>query len=94
MTITAQTLLASIEAIPETPENFRQFREAVREAKALVELEATRTEYAAAITGSGNVWLTFPTRDEAQAFIDEAPVPMHVLARQACGETHGRWVHA
>jgi hypothetical protein len=57
-------------------------------------LTRTRTEYAAAITGSGNVWLTYGTREEAQAFIDAAPVPMHVLARTTSGDTHGAWVHA
>jgi hypothetical protein len=40
VTITAKTLLASIEAIPETPENYRQLREAVRDAKTLIEQEA------------------------------------------------------
>jgi hypothetical protein len=40
VTITAKTLLASIEAIPETPENYRQLREAVRDAKTLVGQEA------------------------------------------------------
>lgn len=38
--MSARTLLASIEAIPETPENYRQLREAVGEAKKLVALEA------------------------------------------------------
>jgi hypothetical protein len=51
-------------------------------------------EFAAAITGSGNVWLKFATREEAQAFIDQAPVAMHVLSRPVDGETHGRWVYA
>jgi hypothetical protein len=54
----------------------------------------TRIEYAAAITGSGNVWDRYPTRDQAQAFIDEAPVPMHILLRETDGERHGRWAHA
>jgi len=39
MTVTPRTLLAAIEAIPETPETWRQLREAVRDAKALVEQE-------------------------------------------------------
>jgi len=34
--VTARQLLASIEAIPETPENYRQLREAIHDAKALV----------------------------------------------------------
>ena len=54
----------------------------------------TRIEYAAAITGSGNVWLKGLTRDQAQAFIDQAPVPMHILLRETDGERHGRWAHA
>jgi hypothetical protein len=41
LTITARTVLASIEAIPETPENFRQIREAIRDAQKLVAAEAT-----------------------------------------------------
>ena len=36
MTVTARTVLASIEAIPETPENFRELREARAEAKKLI----------------------------------------------------------
>jgi hypothetical protein len=40
LTITARTVLASIEAIPETPENFRQIREAIRDAQKLVAAEA------------------------------------------------------
>ena len=42
MTITPRTLLASIEAIPETPENYRQLREAVRDAKTLIEQDNTK----------------------------------------------------
>lgn len=42
MTVTAKTILASIEAIPETPENFRQVRDAIRDAKRLVESESGR----------------------------------------------------
>lgn len=42
MTITAKTLLASIEAIPETTENFRQLREAIDAAKKLVAAEGSK----------------------------------------------------
>lgn len=42
MTITPATLLAGIEAIPETPENYRQLRELTHDAKKLVEQEATK----------------------------------------------------
>lgn len=42
MTITAKTVLAQIEAIPETPENFRQLRETIHDAKKLVEQEASK----------------------------------------------------
>ncbi|MBT2537235.1 hypothetical protein [Arthrobacter sp. ISL-69] len=34
--VTAAQLLASIEAIPETPENYRALRDAIRDARALV----------------------------------------------------------
>jgi hypothetical protein len=37
--ITPATVLASIEAIPETPENYRARREAIRDVKALIEQE-------------------------------------------------------
>lgn len=57
-------------------------------------LTRTRTEYAAAVTGSGNVWLRYWSRAEAQAFVDTAPVAMHVLSRLVDGESHGRWVMA
>jgi predicted XRE-type DNA-binding protein len=39
MSVTASTVLASIEAIPETAENFRARREAIRDVKALIEQE-------------------------------------------------------
>lgn len=39
MTITARTVLAAIQAIPETPENYRQLREATRAAEALAKSE-------------------------------------------------------
>ena len=42
MTITPRTLLTAIEAIPETPENYRQLREAVRDAKTLIDQEASK----------------------------------------------------
>lgn len=38
--MTADAVMAAVEAIPETPENFRVVREAVRDAKKLVEQEA------------------------------------------------------
>jgi hypothetical protein len=37
--MTPAAVLAAVEAIPETPENYRELREAVRDAKALVEQE-------------------------------------------------------
>jgi len=37
--MTAATVLAAVEAIPETPENYTVLREAVRDAKQLVEQE-------------------------------------------------------
>jgi hypothetical protein len=40
--VTARQLLASIEAIPETSENYRQLREAVRDAKTLIEQDNTK----------------------------------------------------
>lgn len=54
----------------------------------------TRTEYAAVITQSGNVWNRYPTREAAQAFADDAPAAMHVVSRQVDGDTHTRWVRA
>ena len=39
MTVTAKTLLASIEAIPETPENYRQLRELITDARILADAE-------------------------------------------------------
>lgn len=39
MTITARTVLAAIQAIPETDENYRQVREAARAAKELADRE-------------------------------------------------------
>ena len=42
MTITARTVLAAIEAIPETPENYRQVRDAIRDARALADREAAK----------------------------------------------------
>ena len=41
MTVTPRTLLAAIEAIPETPENYRSLREAVRDCKQLIEQDKT-----------------------------------------------------
>ena len=41
MTVTPHTLLAAIEAIPETPETWRALREAVRDCKQLIEQENT-----------------------------------------------------
>lgn len=40
MTITARTILATVESIPETPENFRAVREAIHDLRAMVEAEA------------------------------------------------------
>lgn len=42
MTITARTVLAAIEAIPETPENYRQLRAAIKDAKELAAQEAAK----------------------------------------------------
>jgi hypothetical protein len=53
----------------------------------------TRIEFGAA-TSTGNVHSRYWTRDEAQAFADDAPTPMHILARQTSGDAHGAWVHA
>lgn len=55
---------------------------------------STRMEYAAVVSHSGNVWNTYPTREAAQAFADEAPAPMHVACRQVTGDTHTGWVRA
>ena len=52
----------------------------------------TRIEYAAA-TSTGNVHRKYASREQAQAFIDEAPVPMHLLMRETGGERAGRWVY-
>jgi hypothetical protein len=40
--VTAATVLASIEAIPETAENYGARREAIRDAKQLVEQEGSK----------------------------------------------------
>lgn len=42
MTITARTVLAAIQAIPETEENYRQLRAAIRDAKELAAREASK----------------------------------------------------
>lgn len=54
----------------------------------------TTTEYAAVFTHSGTVWDRWPTREQAQAFIDAAPAAMFVMSRQVDGDTHTQWVTA
>lgn len=43
MSVTPATVLASIEAIPETPENYRTLRAALRDMKTLIDKEALET---------------------------------------------------
>lgn len=57
-------------------------------------MSRTVTEYGAVVTQSGNVWNRYGTREEAQAFVEAAPAPMHVVSRLVTGDTRTGWVTA
>lgn len=56
---------------------------------------ASVTEWAVIMEKSGNVWKTHPTRESAQAFVDDYPtIPMYTGTREVSGSTRTNWRRA